>query len=127
MRVETAAFPDRVSQFSWLLWVNPVTPSTTTSPTAPARNATAGVPHAMASIMTMPNGSSPPDRKEQTARAAKLSFALRVGLAELVIAVRQQRTDLLIEIGLLRRLAAFARQYGQHTRLVGGPAATRCP
>ena len=36
----------------------PVTPSTTTSGTDPRRSATTGVPQAMASIMTIPNGSS---------------------------------------------------------------------
>jgi hypothetical protein len=36
----------------------PVTPSTTTSGTDPRRIATTGVPHAIASIMTRPNGSS---------------------------------------------------------------------
>src|SRR6266571_5615379 len=37
--------------------MTPVVPSTTTSGTEPERSATTGVPHAMASIMTMPNGS----------------------------------------------------------------------
>ena len=37
---------------------NPVTPSTTTSGTAPPRSATTGVPQAIASIITIPNGSS---------------------------------------------------------------------
>jgi hypothetical protein len=37
--------------------MKPVTPSTTISGTAPQRHATTGVPHAMASIMTRPNGS----------------------------------------------------------------------
>jgi hypothetical protein len=38
--------------------MKPVSPSTTTSATEPRRSATTGVPHAMASIITMPNGSS---------------------------------------------------------------------
>ena len=36
---------------------NPVTPSSTTSGTEPCRMATTGVPQAMASIITSPNGS----------------------------------------------------------------------
>ena len=37
--------------------MKPVTPSSTTSGTEPRLNAMTGVPHAMASIMTRPNGS----------------------------------------------------------------------
>ncbi len=36
---------------------NPVTPSLTTSGAAPSGKASTGVPHAIASIITMPNGS----------------------------------------------------------------------
>ena len=37
--------------------MNPVTPSSMTSGTAPRLNAITGVPHAIASIITRPNGS----------------------------------------------------------------------
>jgi hypothetical protein len=54
----------------------PVTPSTTTSGTEPRRSATTGVPQAIASIITMPNGSSQTMGKTRAAaRESRSRFA----------------------------------------------------
>src|ERR1700761_5535063 len=99
--------------------MNPVTPSATTSGTEPRFSATTGVPQAMASIITMPNGSSPRAGDiRQGARPARLRFGHPPGQLLLGPPVRlTDEADALAQPG--RYLSPEVRQFGRLLELAG--------
>ena len=86
----------------------PVTPSATSSGAAPQFVVTTGVPHAMASTMTRPNGSGQRIGNSMRTRAAEqLDLLLVRHVLEELDVVAEQRLDLVLEVRALRRLAAL--------------------
>ena len=83
--------------------MNPVRPSSITSGTEPRLNAMTGVPQAMASIITRPNGSGQSIGTSSATRAAQeLGFVLVVDLADIFdIGRLDHRLDLLVVIILV--------------------------
>ena len=81
--------------------MKPVTPSSTISGTEPQRQAMTGVPQAMASIITRPNGSGQSIGNSSACGVAEERRLLGVAdLAhELDQGIVQQRLDQLVEIG----------------------------
>lgn len=98
---------------------NPVRPWTTISGTLPRRSATTGVPDAIASAMTRPNGSSQHAAKQQR-RGASIELALEPGIS--LANKHDPRTevgpDQGVEVLLLGRLIQLSGQ---------DQLATRCP
>src|SRR5215831_874446 len=80
--------------------MKPVTPFSTTSGTDPRRNAITGVPHAMASIITSPNGSGQSIGKQQgRGICEEILLGPFVDLPDdLDLLAVDQRLDLLLEI-----------------------------
>ena len=105
----------------------PVTPSSTTSGTEPRRQATTGVPQAMASIMARPNGSGQSIGNRSAAASPRNAGLLGVAdLAdELDQRVGEQRLDHPLEVGpvgrvdLGRDLEPEPRAPGDRDRPVG--------
>ena len=83
--------------------MKPVTPSSMTSGTEPRLNAMTGVPHAMASIITSPNGSGQSIGTSSAIAPLRNSGFVLVGDLADVFDIRavDQRLDLLLEIVLV--------------------------
>ena len=81
--------------------MKPVTPSSMTSGTEPQRQAITGVPQAIASIITSPNGSGQSIGNSSAAALPRNSdFSVVADLAdEFDQRIVEQRLDLLVEIG----------------------------
>ena len=106
--------------------MKPVRPCSTTSGTEPQRQAITGVPQAMASIITRPNGSGQSiGNSRAAALPRKADFSRVADLAhELDQRVVEQRLDLLVEVGAVggvdlgRDLQPHARALGDRDRPV---------
>ena len=98
----------------------PVVPSSTTSGAAPSGKARTGVPQAMASSITMPNGSfHRMGNSRARAFGQQLELALVGDLAQIDGVRAEQGRDLLVEVGALPRLAHLGRQEDADARLAG--------
>ena len=87
----------------------PVRPSTTTSGTDPLARATTGVPQAIASTITIPNGSSHRmGKRRQRAPASRSRFSRRVGIADVDRIRPEPGRDLGVVELLLGRLGTLA-------------------
>ena len=100
-------------------------PASMISATEPRRKASTGVPHAMASIMTRPNGSGQSTGK-RTARASPRKsdlFALVDLPDKLDTGQVEQRHDALAEIGFidLIHLGRDLQRHTQRLRYLNGP------
>ena len=97
-------------------------PGSITSGTAPQRDAITGVPHAIDSIITRPNGSSHSIGKS-VARAcwSSSTFSPCADLAQVLDLGGQVRADELVEVGHLERLAHLAGRAS-----AAGPPRSRC-
>ena len=104
------------SASSSLSTMKPEMPSSITSGTEPRRNAITGVPHAMASIMTSPNGSGQSIGKSRAAAFLRLALAAIIDLAQQtdLVAV-DQWLEVLLVVAVIR-----ARYFGGHAQRRSG-------
>ena len=101
----------------WSSTMIPVRPSSITSGTAPWRVAITGVPHAMDSIITRPNGSAHSIGKSVDARVLEEVDLLVVrDLAEVFDVVAEVRLDGRVEVLLLASLLHLAGELQREPR-----------